>query len=454
MKQIPLVLLACFALLSACKDKETKTSNDEINDWIYANMDFWYFWTDDMRDKPATNVNPGEFFESLLVAQDRFSFYYEDYEELLNLLRGVSLESGFEYQLYRESAGSSNVIMQLVYIKAGSPADLLGLKRGDVFYQINNTTLTTSNYRGLLGQTNSAYTATYRRYNRESESFADMGSVSINPITFSENPILLDTVYELEGKKIGYLIYTFFSPGPSNNSTIYDDQLKSVFGEFKNKGITDMILDLRFNSGGSETSARNLSSLLVKNATTSSLMFKKQYNSQVEKEILDDASLGRNFLEIKFQDFVENIGPNLSSGTLHVITSDRSASASEVVINSLKPYMDVFIVGDTTVGKDAGSISIYDEDDPDNRWALQPIVVKLVNSAGQDYPDGFLPNVLIEDRFLVLEPLGDVNEPLLGAALAAIGVQPARFSSPKSLDRPALYQSLDEKAWYGMMVME
>lgn len=450
------VVFGLFSLITwtGCHKDDEKTEFEKINDWIYDEMDTWYLWTDDLPKKSGTNVSPRDFYESLLSPEDRFSFIYDDYEELVNLLNGVTLESGFEFKLYLESEEGTNVIMQLVYIKKGSPADLLGLKRGDVIYEINGVQFTTSNYQKLLSQTNETYDATYRRYNAETKEFKDQGVVSILPTTFAEDPILMDTVYEINGKKIGYLVYTFFSPGPTGSSTIYDEEVDAVFGRFKGQGITDFILDLRFNSGGSEISARNLSSLIV-NATSSDLMFKKQYNDLIQETLLNDDRYGSDFLHIKFNDEPQNISQTISTNTAYIITSDRSASASEVVINSIRPYMDIFIVGDTTVGKDVGSITINEEDNEENNWAIQPIVVKIVNADDQDYSQGFYPDLLIEDRFLVLTPLGDTNEPLLNGTLSAIGVQNARLIPEwEYLDRNSIYESIDEKKRSGKFIMK
>lgn len=452
LKSLFILSLGTLTILFSCGDKvDPGTELDQINNWIYANMDFYYLWTDEIPSKPETNVDPADFFESLLSSKDRFSFIYDNYEELINLLNGVSLESGFEFKLYLEETGGSNVIMQLSYIKAESPADQLGMKRGDIVYQINGTQLTIDNYQSLLSSLNSTYELTYRRFNFETEEFDDKGSLSLTPVVFSENPFLLDSVYDFDGKKVGYLVYTFFSPG---SNYVYDEQMDAIFSEFKAAGVQDFILDLRFNSGGSETSVRNLTSLMVKNATSSDLVFKKTYNDQVEQLILDDDDLGEDFLNVKFLDKSENIGAQLGTGTVYVLTSSRSASASEVTINSLKPFMDVYVVGDTTVGKDVGSITINDQDSDFNDWAIQPIVVKLVNNAGQDYPNGFYPDLVLEDNYLVLRQLGDIEEPLLSGALAAIGVLTARVDIPKGEPIKQVFSSLDKKAWAGKFLLE
>lgn len=456
------LFIPVIIFLSSCSNDDEPISEhfSSVTEWMYGEMDYYYFWTDEMTKTPNYSLEPAEFYRSLLSPKDRFSFYSENYEELTNSLKGVTLESGFEYKLYLKEEGSDDVIMQISYVKKGSPADQLGLRRGDIIYAINDVQITRNNYRALLSDMNTNYSATYERYNPNTEAFDELTEVNIQPTTFAENPIYLDSVYEMEGKKIGYLVYNFFSPGPSANSTTYDDQMEAAFSSFKSQNIDEFILDLRYNSGGSETSARNLASFMVKNASDGDLMFKKKYNANVENEILSEDG-GSEYLNVRFEGKSANIGQTIKSNTVYVITSARSASASEVVINSLKPYMDVQIVGETTVGKDAGSITIHEEDNPQNTWAIQPIIVKLVNAAGEDYPDGFAPNIELEEDFLVLEPLGSINEPLLNVTLTmASGSQPARKAPyeleafQKELERTEIFSSREAKAYSGKFLLE
>ena len=86
---------------------------------------------------------------------------------------------------------------------------------------------------------------------------------------------------------------------------------------------------------------------------------------------------------------------------------------------------------------------------------FQPIVVKVLNAAGQDYPEGFYPDLPLIDNFLILKPLGDIDEPLLNAALSAIGVQNARLipQSEQSASKP-LFESLDQKRGNRQLIME
>src|SRR5690606_22852325 len=113
-----------------------------------------------------------------------------------------------------------------------------------------------------------------------------------------------------------------------------------------------------------------------------------------------------------------NLGNTLTGNRLYVLTSSGTASASELIINGLKPYMDVFLIGDVTYGKNVGSIAIEDEENPENKYGLLPIVTQSFNSLDEsDYSTGFTPNIPINENTERLRMLGDVNEIMLRTAL-------------------------------------
>jgi len=228
---------------------------------------------------------------------------------------------------------------------------------------------------------------------------------------------------------------------------VYDEQMDQIFADFKAAGITDLVLDLRFNSGGTETAANNLASLIGLSVNNSKLFAKREYNEGVKEAILNDPSLGEDFLTSEFFTKSQNIGTQLSNGRVYILTSSRTASASELVINALKPYMDVFLIGDVTYGKNVGSISIYEENDPKNQWGMQPIVVKIYNSENKsDYSNGFTPNILDKDNSLYLYPLGDAREALLRHAIEHItGVSTSGRQARPGETRQLVGHSLDMK---------
>jgi hypothetical protein len=109
--------------------------------------------------------------------------------------------------------------------------------------------------------------------------------------------------------------------------------------------------------------------------------------------------------------------------------------------------MDVFLIGDVTYGKNVGSISIYDEDDPENTWGMQPIIVKVYNSLDQsDYSEGFTPNIENKDNNLLIYPLGDTREELLSKALEQITGAPIGGRKHQAVEsREMIGHSLDQK---------
>jgi carboxyl-terminal processing protease len=414
--------LVVSALFIGCNSDEPKNKNQYVNDWILENMEFYYLWNNDIPNSPNKSQEPDLFFESLLSDEDRFSWIQDNYEELLNSLQGVNKEAGYEFKLYRESSANENVIAQVMYIKAGSPAASADLLRGDVITHINGELITLSNYQSLLGMISENHNIRYKRDNG-SGVFVDKGTLSLTTVEFAENPHFMHTVldYPGAGKKIGYYVYNFFAAGPSQSSTQYNTEMDNIFTEFKNAGITDLVLDFRYNSGGAESATIRLASLIGQNVDDTKIFVRRSYNNALQAAILDDPNLGADFLIKKFENKTQNIGTQIS-GKLYVLTGSRTASASELLINGLKPYMsEIFIIGDTTIGKNVGSVSLYEANDPKNTWGMQPIVVKSYNSLNEsDYSEGFIPNIANNDNSLYIFPLGDPQEELLSLAIGEI----------------------------------
>lgn len=427
MKNLKSILLfftvsSFFLIISpSCKKDDDPKPPDytKINTWIDENMRFYYLWEDKIPTTVNKSLKPDAFFESLLYTPtDRFSWIQENYLELLNSLEGIYKEAGYDFTLYRESESNNNVIAQITYIKPNSPASSTALKRGDVFNKINGTQITTENYQTLLEKLSENHTINYYPMDAENESLGSPRILSLSVVEYSENPNFLSKVITQGDRKVGYYVYNFFAEG---NGKSYDNQMDEVFNNFKNNNITDLVLDLRFNSGGAVTSAINLASLIAPSVTKDNIFIKTNYNTKVENEIINDPDYGPEYLVDKFLDKSQNIGSLLKDKKIYILTSNYTASASELIINGLRPYMSVYLIGATTYGKNVGSISIYEENDPNNKWGMQPMVVKTSNSLNfGDYGDGFAPDVENFDNDFYIYPLGDSRETLLKIALQKI----------------------------------
>lgn len=439
--------------ITSCKDdsndikKESPPllGNAYVNAWIYKNMDIYYLWKDEIPSKPDTSLAPDEFFKTLLSNEDRFSWIQEDYLELLNSLQGVNKEAGYELKLYRESENNENVIAQVMYIKTGSIVDAqdLDLMRGDVITQVNGQSMTLSNYQNVLGGLGENHTIKYSRFNSETEDWEDKGTLALTTAEFAENPNFLNRVIEVgNGRRVGYYLYNFFATGKTSKDNEYNVQMDAIFSEFKTQNITDLVLDLRYNSGGAEGATINLASLIGSGIDGNDVFTRREYNPELQDALI--AAYGSSFVFKNFTDKSQNIG-SLTNNRVYILTSSRTASASELLINGLKPFMDVFLIGSVTVGKNVGSISLYEDNDPKNAWGLQPIVVKSYNSLNQSaYSNGFEPNILDLDNDLVLLPLGDENEALLSLAIDHItGGSGAKKSV---IDRKSYFETLGTSA--------
>lgn len=451
-----LLFLSTAVLWSGCESRNPgpdgeNPTDEKVNYWIYENMGLYYYWNDQLPASPDYKQRPDSFFESLLYKYnivsrpdgDRFSWIQESAEDLKSSLSGQSKSTGMNFKLYLKGSGSNEVIGVVLYVLQGSPADQAGVKRGDIFTKINGQTLTRSNYNSLLFNSEGTLKVTFSKQDQTTSpsSYIEIGDKNIAKTTLQENPVHLDTVYTIGTKKLGYLVYNQFNPGPSGvkDTKAYDEEIDAFLGNLKASGINEFILDLRYNGGGYVSSARNLASLLARGVTSKDVFSYKEYNANLTKALKDQ--YGNDYFKDYFLDKSQNVGSLLNR--VFILTSTSTASASELTINGLKPYMEVIVVGDTTVGKNVGSITIADETKK-IKWGLQPIVSKSFNSKGNsDYSGGFAPDVYIREG-VQLYPLGDPRDRLLSAVFEYIthGEVNARKMESEDLDSELLL--LDE----------
>ena len=439
---------------TSCSDKDDlniKAPNKYVNDWIFKQMNIYYLWNNKLPKSPDFSIKPDSFFDSLLNKYnsktnrqgDRFSWIEEDYLELLGSLSGVSSdEIGFEYMFAKVSENQYYAIVN--YPKKGSDAYTKGIDRGRFIIAVDGKDITSNNYKTLFsGIGSKTLSMADFVYNSEKKEYqlTSSGDITIQmEKNFAETPVYMDSVYTMDDNtKIGYMVYNFFAADKGDDSNDYDRLLMNTLSNIKAKGATEMILDLRYNGGGRVSTALALASALVKDRSTKNILVTAEYNDLVHAALKKEE--GANYNKDYFIDKVQGTDievPALNLSRLYVLVTGGSASASELIINGLKPYMDIFLIGETTYGKNVGSVTIYEKDDPKNRWGMQPIIVKYANSNGEsDFTAGFTPDFEVNEftalgnRFV---KFGDTEDPLLSKAIEQItGSVPTRSNMRRNI---------------------
>ncbi len=452
-----------------------------VQNFMWQAMNAFYFWQADVADLAdsktdveadyaeflASESDPADFFYKICyqhqnivgdaAAIDRFSFLSENYKDLVQRFQGVSKSDGVEFGLSRYG-DATGVFGYVRYIVPGSDADGKDIKRGDIFIGVNGTDLTLGNYADLLFGDLDTY----------SLNFASLQNNTISPTGrvlsltkqegLSENPILIKQVIEQNGLKIGYLMYNSFVAA-------YDEQLNDAFGEFKAAGIDELILDFRYNGGGRVSSAVQIASS-VYGANTNEVFLKARYNTKIQSTF--SAGDGeRNFIATTIGGSPIN---ELNLTRVFIIATSSTASASELVMNGLEPYIDVVHIGTTTVGKNEFSVTFvddrennffYDEDreaniNPNNQWAIQPLLGRNENADGfSNYTGGLAPNKELREDVGRLGNLGNPStEPLLALALTEIIGTSSKFSSEPIFPVDLISSSAVMKATNNMMLMD
>lgn len=412
---------------TAAEKNETSTTEElEIEDFIYkglneiylykaevAALEDDYFSSDNQKFDYLNNFSsPEELFEALVYSQDRFSFLSDDYEGLEDRFNGVSGSTGMKYGLGKIE-GTNNVFGYLQYILPGTSAEKAGLSRGTVFTEINGQKLTVNNYRTLLEA--SPMTINIGKI-EDGKIHMTEDTATLTDDAYTANPVYISKVLEIENKKIGYLMYNSFIGN-------FDDELNAAFGKFKSEGVSELVLDLRYNGGGSVTSAVDLASMIT-GQYEGQVFMKERWNDKYQEhfESSDPERLINRFdSQIRTGEKINSL--NLSK--VYVLTTGATASASELVINGLTPYIDVVQVGTNTTGKFQASVTLYDSPDfskkninDNHTYAIQPLVFKSINVQGRsDYIDGLTPDIEYAENLGDMGTLGDSKEPLLQAAI-------------------------------------
>jgi C-terminal processing protease CtpA/Prc len=379
-----LLILTLLLLITSCKKDpdpvETVITDAMAKDTLYYVMKQWYYWYDKPEPSSVNTTNknnysdPYELLEAMRYKElDKWSFV-ADYEEFVAEMQGVFVGHGIRLGL--DDAGNARISM----IYSGSPLYARGVRRGWIVKSVNGYDIG----RILAEQNTAAYNTAFgpgiagviTRFVFISPEWTEIEIASAKT-SFNINSVLLYDTLHLSSGVTGHLVFeSFIEPSPQ--------ELAVAFKFFEDCNIKDLIVDLRYNSGGYLSVANTLASQIAGKAlaASNSVFTVLQYNDKNYSQT--------NRSVYRFED----PSSNLSLTRLVVISSRSTASASEVVINGLKPYKEIVLIGDSTSGKPVGM----------NGWPVGekyfywPVTFKTINKNNEgDYFDGFAPDKSVTD---------------------------------------------------------
>lgn len=405
-----------------------------VNDFIAAYVQDAYLWTSTINwrtVKPEEEPDPFAFFEKLRYKEeDKWSALTDDIKGLSGEFEGVSTTFGYQLIFGRYSDAPEYLFAIVLYVYPDSPAEKAGIKRGNiitgnVFIDGSSTMITEDNYAKLFNASSLIL---------QTGTFSETGGLEVNPTmafmmaeNMYEDPINTYAIIEKGANKIGYLCYTDFTQESEN-------RLLEVFSEFKSQGVTDVVLDLRYNSGGYARTSCLLSSILAPASVVKGkeLFVSEQWNDAYMAEF---KKVGKNKYDPNDY-FTDTLSVNMDLSRIYILTSSFTASASESTIIGMEPYMEVVQIGDTTHGKYCGGVLLspetWDEEtqkwypvkEIDN-WGMYLMVYRFANKNGiTSFTGGLVPDISEKENYYELYPFGDERDPLLAQAISQITGEP------------------------------
>ena len=399
------------------------SGSEKINKFIVDLVEEVYLWESETnwnrynnRKALAKYTNHETLFNELLYKDDRWSTLTDDIEGLRREFDGISTTFGYWPYFYKLSSG--DIIAVILYTTPGSPAEKAGIKRGDVIVEMNGGKMTEKNYLDLYYA--SSVVVRCGVLNANTKIFEPLPEAkSLTAVNMYEDPVLAYKIFEKEGHKIGYLCYIGYQMDSEKD-------LVRIFTDFKSEGVTDVVLDLRYNPGGYSRTAVLLSSILAPEPVVKS---KSVFLEQKYNRLITNYFDSQNYDMKEY--FIDTLTVNMNLDRLYVLTSTNTASASEATIVGLEPYLDLIRIGGKTSGKYCGGNLFSPEDmyGAENRdyyrtfsnWGMYIMMFRFCGIKGvSSFTGGLEPDIPAKEDHFDLKQFGDEDDPLLGRALAHI----------------------------------
>lgn len=431
-----LFLLILSISFSNCSKEDEIPTDVEVNDFVWKAMNAYYLHQDKISDlsdrrfnsQPELNnylrsfTSPNDLFTSLIFdrpATDNKSILVDDFNSITQPALRVSNTIGIEYGIIVQPGSTTNVIGYVLYVLPNSNAASTTITRGNFFYAINNTQLTRTNYRNLLDNTQSLE---FLMADFDGTTLTPNGKkITLTRSSYQHQPVFLTKNFINGAKNIGYMMYN------NDYSNNYLNDLNNTFLQFKNQGVNQLVLDLRYNiGGGSFVKNINLIASMITGQFTHKPFVKEKWNSKAQPwfELHQPDSLITNFTD-KINTTTQINSLKLTD--VYIILNGSTSSSIELLINSLSSYINVYLINSRlTSGNNTGSITLYNSIDynfegksKNHTVAVQPVVLEFFNSKDETYANGFTPNLTIcaQENILNLGELGGITDPVLNKVL-------------------------------------
>lgn len=432
-----LLLFIVTSWLISCRKSDNKPdypadTQENINSWILDSMKVYYYWNTALPGKPSLSQDPSAFFKSIKHSADRFSALVNP-DLPATYPPSLVHTLGFDLITLQTNNGSVQTIVSLVV--PGSGAESRGLLRGDVIKTIDGVVPTVANI-GML--TANSITAATVDLGIERQAAV----ITVNRLTNSEDPVYVYKTFQSGGKTFGYLFLNSFEP----TALV---RVKTAFAYFKAQRVQELMIDLRYNPGGSVPVAAAIAAMLAPNTTEGNTFVEYRGNSNAgvrKSSFAAELNQLPSGIRMNFKDLISY---RSGLGKVYFLTGSHTASAAELLVNALKPYLPVVQIGSQTLGKDMASFLIKDYRSPQIvvKWEIYPMIFKLYNAAGTgEYSAGLMPDHTVDEiSLLPLLPFGDPDDPLIRYCLSGSAAIPLNRKLQSVAEHPSvLFDSRDQ----------
>ena len=422
--------LAISALVSSCGEDRSGEYYALITTqtWMYETMQQEYLYYQDIPEKKSLNFfnKPSDFLNSMVSSKDKKSgstFSHIDSVFVTTRSTSTTPTFGFEGTMVRAENGSYGI--RVLYTQENSPAEEVGLKRGDLIIAANNKKINSSDL-FYITSPKEAYLFTMGKLNEIG--FDTLQTVQMPSPKIVENKnIYKSDIMEIAGKRVAYIMYNEFG----NNDT---ENLKQLFKDIAGQSVDDIILDLRYNPGGYVNIAQLVSTNLAPQEAMGNVFLKMRHNDKINQTDI-----------LNFEQSLLANGSPVNYKNLYVITSSNTASASEIVINCLRPYMAgrLIQVGTATFGKNVAQQLYTDEEKaPMLEFWMTNSLLSNAEDFSDYYTSGLKPDYEKSENFKgELGELGTAQDSLMIPIIKHI--ETGSFPTTETPD--AASRSLDEK---------